>query len=74
MVITLSVGTTLWFGWKIDRDLGALSRTQREMARATEINRDLIAKRNQLTTQENITRKAAVLGLFPPTGAQIRKP
>lgn len=74
LLITISVGVILWLGWKIDKDLGALARNRQELARATEVNRDLTARRDHLLAPENMSRKAAVLGLFRPTAAQIRKP
>ncbi len=73
LVMSLSVVASLWFGWRIDKDLGALSRNRQELASATEMNRELIARRDSLLAKKNILKKAAVLGLFPPTDKQIRK-
>ena len=74
VVMSLSVVASLWFGWQIDKDLGELSLNRQEFAIETEINQELIARRDSLLARENITKKAAVLGLFPPNDKQIRKP
>ena len=74
VVMSLSVVASLWFGWQIDKGLGELSRNRQEFAIETEMNRELIARRDSLLAKENITKKAAVLGLFPPNDKQIRKP
>jgi hypothetical protein len=74
MVMIVSVAASIWFGWRIDRDLGELSRNRREFINETEIGRELLLKRDSLRSRESIVKKAAVLGLFPPTDEQIRKP
>jgi hypothetical protein len=73
LVISLSVGASLWFGWKIDKGLGELARNRHEITSETEVNLQLISQRDGLLAKENIVKKAAVLGLFPPTDKQIRK-
>ncbi|MEN8135975.1 MAG: hypothetical protein ABFS18_10660 [Thermodesulfobacteriota bacterium] len=73
LVISLSVVASLWFGWKIDKGLGELARNRHEIVSETEVNSQLITRRDGLLAKENIVKKAAVLGLFPPTDKQIRK-
>jgi hypothetical protein len=73
LVMSLSVVASLWFGWRIDKDLGELARNRQELARETDMNRELTARRDSLLVKENIVKKAAVLGLFPPTDKQLRK-
>jgi len=74
MVMAVSVAASLWFGWRIDKELGELSRNRQEVIGETEANRELLAKRDGLLSRESIAKKAAVLGLFPPIDEQIRKP
>lgn len=74
MVMTMGVVGSLWFGWKIDKGLGELSRNRQGLAIEAEMNQELVAKRDSLLARENIIRKAAVFGLFPPTDKQLRKP
>lgn len=74
LALTMAVFASLWLGWKIDQNLGELSRQRRELSKETEVNRDLVAQNARLLTKKNITMKAAVLGLFPPNEKQIRKP
>jgi len=74
MVMAVSVAASLWFGWRIDKELGELSRNRQEVIEETEANRELLAKRDGLLSRESIAKKAAVLGLFPPTDEQIRTP
>ena len=64
----------LWFGWRINYDLGRLTDLRRENTREKEVNLELTTRRDSLLTKTTITRKGAVLGLFPPTKKQIRKP
>lgn len=72
-VILVSFVASLWFAWQINKNLGEFSRQQETFAREKEINTDLIARRDKLSAKENISKKAAVLGLFPPNDKQIRK-
>ncbi|MDF1577879.1 MAG: hypothetical protein RQ753_05855 [Desulfurivibrionaceae bacterium] len=74
MLMVVGIVTSVWFVWRIDKDLGELARNRQEFIAETEINRELTARRDSLLAPESIVRKAAVLGLFPPTDEQIRKP
>lgn len=74
LVIALTIIVSLWFGWKIDNGLDELFLKQQKFSSETEKNLALVAKRDRLFAKESIVRKAAVLGLFPPTENQIRKP
>lgn len=73
LLMSLSVFASLWLGWRINKDLGELSRNRQVCADVTEMNRELIARRDSLLAKENIVKKAAVLGLLPPTDKQVRK-
>lgn len=73
-IMLMSVIACLWFGWRINHDLGRLAELRQESARESEENLTLMARRDSLLAKKTITRKAAVLGLFPPTKKQIRKP
>ncbi|MFO7606295.1 MAG: hypothetical protein R6W72_08355 [Desulfurivibrionaceae bacterium] len=74
MIMVVGIVTSVWFVWRIDSDLGELSRSRQELVDETEANRELTARRDFLLSRENMVKKAAVLGLFPPTDEQIRKP
>lgn len=73
-VMLLSVVACLWFGWRINHNLDRLARLRQEFTKERAINQELITRRDSLLTKKTITRKAAVLGLFPPTKKQLRKP
>ncbi len=73
-IVLMGVMASLWFGWRINHDRGRLTRLRQDFSRESELNRELIARRDSLLAKKTITRKAAVLGLFPPTKKQIRKP
>lgn len=73
LVMSISVFASIWFGWRIDKDLGELALNRQGFAIETERNRELISRRDNLLAQGNVIKKAAVLGLFPPTAEQIRK-
>lgn len=74
MVMMMGVVASIWFAWRIEQDLGELSRNRRESIAATGVNRELTARRDSLLSRDSIVKKAAVLGLFPTTDEQIRKP
>lgn len=73
LVMSVSVFASIWFGWRIDKDLGELALNRQGFAVETARNRELIARRDNLLAKESVIKKAAVLGLFPPTAKQIRK-
>ena len=73
-VMLLSVVACLWFGWRINHNLDRLARLRQEFTKESAINQELITRRDSLLTKKTITRKAAVLGLFPPTEKQLRRP
>jgi len=72
MAISLFAG--LWFGWRVETDLDLLAEKQLEFAGEKELNRELTATYDRLLSRESIVKKAAVLGLFPPSTEQLRKP
>ena len=74
IVVIMAVIACLWFGWRINYDLGRLTGLQQEFSREKEVNLELTTRRDSLLSKTTIIRKAAVLGLFPPTKKQIRKP
>lgn len=74
LAMVFGVCASVWLGWKIDHGLAELSLQRQKYAVETENNQILVAERDRLMAKINITRKAAVLGLFPPNANQIRKP
>lgn len=73
-VMILSVMASIWYGWRIGKGLGDLAWQRQEFTRNTGLNRELAGRRDDLLAPKMIVRKAAVLGLFPPSPKQVRTP
>ncbi|MBU0483536.1 MAG: hypothetical protein KKB30_03375 [Proteobacteria bacterium] len=78
LVVTLATlvgcATSLWFGWKIRINLDALGHDKEVRRELSAINRELLTDREKLLAKERIEKEAAVIGLFPPSAKQIRRP
>ena len=74
IAMVLGVVASFWFGWLINNGLNELSRSEETRVELTNINNNLMAKRDQLLVSERIEEKGKKIGLYPPTSSQQRRP
>lgn len=59
-------------GWQVQQQGSSLSQERFEQEGLTRANRELSGKRDHLLVRDNITRRAAALGLYPARPDQLR--
>lgn len=75
-VIALFVGVagSVWYGLALRGSLAELAKGRQSQQELEKKNSMLVEQRNSLLEQEKIEEAARSLGLYPPTGKQIRRP
>lgn len=68
-VAVVSVG---FLGWQVQQRGSAISQERFEQDGLSRANRELSGKRDLLLARDNITRRAATLGLYPARPDQLR--
>ena len=72
--LVVGVGAGLWMGWQIDSGLEELGDAKKLRQEEIQRNNALLAGWNKLRSQEEMEVAAALIGLYPPTNQQVRRP
>lgn len=74
VALLLAVGSSLWFGMALRDGLASLDRGKGERLALAAANTGLAEQREALLQQEKVQLAAGVLGLYPPSDKQLRRP
>ena len=72
LALAVAVVGVGFLGWQVQQRGSSLSQERFDQDGLTRANRELSGKRDQLLARDNITRKAAMLGLYPARPDQLR--
>ncbi|MGV1098065.1 hypothetical protein ACUUL3_01455 [Thiovibrio sp. JS02] len=74
VAMLVGVASSIWFGMALQAGLGKLDKSKQERQVLLTTNRLLSDEREALLRQEKIEMAAKVIGLYPPSEKQIRRP
>ncbi|NTV13989.1 MAG: hypothetical protein HGA96_08700 [Desulfobulbaceae bacterium] len=72
LLLAVAVVGVGFLSWQVQQRGSALAQEKFEQDGLSRTNRELSGKREQLLVRDNITRRAAVLGLYPARPDQLR--
>jgi len=72
--LTLGISSTIWYGLRVRVALDQIGATRSDYTELLKENRQLIAKRDLMLSQEHMQKAARKLGLSSPAPDQLRYP